>query len=425
MLVDELKTFLQRSPTPFHACATMSQLLEGAEFERLDERDPWSLQPGQGYYCIRGDASIVAFRVGLDSTAKNSPYPGIRLVGAHTDSPCLKVKPVPSQLNQGYHQVGIETYGGVLLSTWFDRDLSLAGRVSGLRKGKMVHELIDFKDPVGCVPSLAIHLDRNANNDRSINPQKDMNVILHTSKKSPEFKAFLCDALAERGQNFERILDFNLSFYDVQPPATVGIHQDFIASARLDNLLSCFVGLKSLLSSGASSQTCLLVCNDHEEIGSRTQTGAQGTFLQDCLIRIVGDEAQLRRCLADSLMLSIDNAHGIHPNFAEKHDKQHGPILNQGPVLKYDANMSYATSSDASAYIQWLAEHAEQDIPLQSYVTRADMRCGSTIGPITASKLGIQTIDLGVPTFAMHSIRELAGSDDIRYLKHLVDIFFQ
>lgn len=417
-----LLEFLQASPTPFHAVEQMTGRLSKAGFLQLFEGDSWKLEPKQGYFVTRNDSSIIAF-----TTGENNPVDqGIRMVGAHTDSPCLKVKPKPELHKKGYFQLGVEVYGGVLLNPWFDRDLSLAGRVTGLdANGKLIHRLIDFKKPIAVIPSLAIHLDRDANDKRTINKQTDIPPILLQTGDSQkiEFRKFLLKFLNEENSQSElqSVLDYELCFYDTQPPALVGYNEEFIASARLDNLLSCYLGLKGLIDSDRS-QPSLLVCNDHEEVGSVSASGAQGPFLKSVLERICGDAETLSRTLHHSTMISADNAHGVHPNFQGKHDENHGPLLNLGPVIKINANQRYATNSETSALFRKICEGV--DVPVQAFVTRTDMGCGSTIGPITAAELGVKTLDVGVPTFAMHSIRELAGSEDAYNLYRVVEAFY-
>lgn len=414
-----LLEFLGSSPTPFHATRNLVELFLSHGFTQLNERDVWDVELGGKYFFTRSDSSIVAFIRGTQPIEET----GVRLVGAHTDSPCLKVKPQPEKLVKGYAQLGIEVYGGVLLNPWFDRDLSLAGKVSYLNTdGKLSSALVDFEAPIAVVPNLAIHLDREANNKRTVNPQTDMSAILLQAEEWDDFRALIKERLATSGvTDVAEVLEFNLSFYDVQAPAFVGLKQDFIASARLDNLLSCFVACNALAKADTRVSS-MVVCNDHEEVGSNTDVGAQGTMVEDTLSRLIDNEGARQVAVRKSLMFSVDNAHGVHPNYASKHDEGHGPLLNKGPVIKFDANQSYATSSDSAAFVRYIAKKAE--IPLQAFVTRADMRCGSTIGPITASNIGIKTVDIGVPTFAMHSIRELAGHHDIAYLDALLVQFF-
>ena len=430
----QLLDFLQRSPTPFHATANLAEALDDAGFEALEEGRSWQLKPGGRYRVVRSDSSIVAFV--LPQTAALAET-GLRMVGAHTDSPCLKVKPNPERLKNGYFQLGVEVYGGALLNPWFDRDLSLAGRVSYLdAKGQLNHGLVDFVDPVAMVPSLAIHLDREANKERTVNPQQHLPLVLSIASSGeggrsdtatrPDLRDLLLQQLKKQHPEAERVLDFDLSCYDTNPPAMIGLEQQFIASARLDNLLSCFVGLQALLGaleSGDGEQGMLLVCNDHEEVGSMSDGGADGPFLEQLLARIVPEVEARQRMLANSVMISADNAHGVHPNYSDKHDANHGPLLNAGPVIKINANQRYATSSATSALFRQLAE--QEQVPVQAFTVRSDMACGSTIGPLTAAKIGVQTLDIGVPTFGMHSIRELAGSEDAANLAKVLRRFYQ
>ena len=415
-----LLDFLQRSPSPFHATQSIAQALEAAGYLALNERETWQLKPQGRYYVTRNDSSIIAIQLGQHDPVEH----GIRMVGAHTDSPCLKVKPQPELSRHGYWQLGVEVYGGVLLSPWFDRDLSLAGRVTFKHNEQLHSRLVDFKQAIASIPSLAIHLNREANNGWTINPQTELPPILAqlAGAEAKDFRALLAEQVQrEHGISATQVLDYELCFYDSQPAATIGLKQDFIAGARLDNLLSCYAGLQALLSSDGQ-HTQVLVCTDHEEVGSNSACGADGPFLEQVLRRVLGSEEAFVRCIQHSLLISADNAHGIHPNYADKHDSNHGPLLNQGPVIKVNSNQRYATNSETSSFFKLLCEQA--NIPVQSFVTRSDMGCGSTIGPITASQLGVQTIDIGVPTFAMHSIRELAGSHDLGYLISALSAFY-
>lgn len=416
----DLLSFLNQSSTPWHAVASMKQQLDSTGFQQLDEKDDWALQANCGYYVIRNGSSIVAFRTGKS----NSASAGLRMVGAHTDSPCLKVKPNPVLRRNGFLQLGVEVYGGALLNPWFDRDLSLAGRVTYLDdSGKMQDALINFCKPVAFIPSLAIHLDRQANSKRTVNPQTDLPPLLMQVPEddTTDFVGVLKAQLqAEQGVSAERILGYELSFYDVQPAGYVGLRDNFIASARLDNLLSCFIGLKALINA-TGEQPALLVCNDHEEVGSTSAEGAQGPFLSSVLERWYGVEKS--RVMAHSMMISADNAHGIHPNFIDKHDENHGPLLNAGPVIKVNHNQRYATNSRSAAVYRHLSD--QLGLPYQTFVVRSDMGCGSTIGPLTAANLGVTTLDIGVPQFGMHSIREMIGADDGYTLFKVLVSFYQ
>lgn len=409
----ELIDFLIDSPTPFHATLSMVQHLENAGFRELKETESWKITPGR-YFVTRNQSSIIAFVMGTAPLEAS----GIRMVGAHTDSPCLKVKPNPERLKHGYQQLGVEVYGGVLLNPWFDRDLSLAGRVTCKGSdGKITSRLINLIEPVAIIPSLAIHLDRDANNSRKINPETDIPPVLLLEEEGFDLQKLIAAQI-----DHAEILATDLFFYDTNPPRIIGTNREFLASARLDNLLSCFTGMKALLNAN-ESVTSLLVCNDHEEVGSASHAGAEGTFLKDVLERITSPGEPRLRTLSRSLLVSTDNAHAIHPNYPEKHESNHGPVLNKGPAIKFNANQRYATNSETAGYFKSLCQLA--DVPCQAFVNRADMACGSTIGPITAKEIGVKTLDVGVPTFAMHSIRELAGTSDAHALMKVLTKLYQ
>lgn len=434
----ELLPFLQQSPSPFHATASMLRMLTAAGFEQLHEEDSWQLQPDKAYVVTRNESSIIAFTTGQGDPAET----GIAMAGAHTDSPCLKLKPNAITSHKAATQFAVEIYGGALLAPWFDRDLSLAGRVAFKRKnGELASALLDWQRPIAMVPSLAIHLDRDANNNRSINPQTQMPPVFALNQgdaSTPTLDALVADALGQQlgVDDFSELLAHELFFYDTQPPAMVGLNNEFIASARLDNLLSCYLCTDAIRHAAqqAKGQFSLMVCNDHEEVGSASACGAQGPFLKSVLSRISArfssasnaehnqQPEALERMVRRSLFLSIDNAHGLHPNFADKHDAGHGPLLNQGPVIKINANQRYASNSQSTARFVNICQRVA--VPYQSFVVRTDMGCGSTIGPITASGIGVETIDIGVPTWGMHSIRETAGSQDAAYLSAALRDFF-
>ncbi|MFL1453758.1 M18 family aminopeptidase [Marinobacter sp. GN3S48] len=415
-----LLNFLDSSPTPWHAVATMKARLDEAGFTELDEKDEWSLEKGRGYYAIRNGSSIVAFRTGQGDVVEK----GIRMVGAHTDSPCLKVKPNPELRRKGFFQLGVEVYGGVLLNPWFDRDLSLAGRVTVLDESSAVQDvLVNFRKPVAFIPSLAIHLDREANSNRSINAQTDLPPVMMQVPDSDTttFASLLERQIAdESGISVRKVLGYELSFYDARGASFVGLRDEFIASARLDNLLSCYIGLQALLDT-SGDEPALLVCNDHEEVGSMSAEGAQGPFLSTVLDRWCGDGRS--RAIARSMMISADNAHGIHPNYMDRHDENHGPLINQGPVIKVNHNQRYASNSRSAGVYRHISD--ELGLPHQTFVVRSDMGCGSTIGPLTAGILGVTTLDIGVPQLGMHSIREVAGTEDGYTLYRVLQDFMQ
>jgi aspartyl aminopeptidase len=417
-----LLSFLDNSPTPFHAVKTMVDYLEQRGFKALDEKAAWGKLSVGRYYVTRNESSLVAFNLPETVLAET----GFNMVGAHTDSPCLQVKPQPEQVKHSLWQLGVEVYGGALLNPWFDRDLSMAGRVSYVDSQQQInHTLIDFKKPMAVIPSLAIHLDRDANQSRSVNAQNHLPPIIMQVEKDDkrDFRELLLQQLKQQQAELDaaRVIDYEISLYDTQAAALTGLEGDFISSARLDNLLSCYVGMSALVE-GSDDVASLLICTDHEEVGSMSTSGAQGSLLESVLMRLCSDIESHHRMIQQSMMISADNAHAIHPNYADKHDAEHGPKLNKGPVIKTNANQRYATNSETSAYFRQLCEQV--NVPVQDFVVRSDMACGSTIGPLTASALGVRTLDIGVPTFAMHSIRELAGSQDAYMLKQVLTKFF-
>ena len=419
--VDELLTFLREAVTPFHAVREMSRRLGDAGFEAVESFDPDTMVPGSGYFMTRQGSSLIALRAG-----QGEPAQGLRLVGAHTDSPNLSVKPNPVVGRGGCVQLGVDVYGGALLNPWFDRDLALAGRVTVLNaQGHLESVLFDSGTALAVVPSLAIHLDREANKQRSINPQKDVvPLVMLGHPDTLDFKAWLAKQLVEQASSREglRVMDFELSLYDTQSPGLVGMDQSFIASARLDNLLSCYAGLAALIEE-TDADWSMLVATDHEEVGSASTVGAQGPMLMDALTALTPAPQSNQTLRNQSWMLSVDNAHAVHPNYADKHDDQHSPHLGGGPVIKINRNQRYATDSEGAARLRLLAERA--GVNVQAFVMRADLACGSTIGPITATETGIPTTDLGVPTLAMHSIRELACVQDIPQLIALLQAFYR
>jgi aspartyl aminopeptidase len=411
-----LLDFLNHSPTPFHAVVTAKNLLEKAGFRELKESETWNLQPQSLYYVVKQDSSLIAFTTGSADFAKS----GFRMVGSHTDSPCLKLRPRHEIPDRFYLRLGVEIYGGVLLSTWFDRDLSIAGKVFfSDAKGELGSCLVDFKKPIALLPNLAIHLNRSANENRSIQKQTEIVPILglETGDRKSFEKALKTEI---EGTGAQSILGYELSLYDTQPATLAGLHNEFLVGARLDNLLSVYCSLRAILDCDRKN-SCVVVCSDHEEVGSASAVGAQGPFLKSVLERITGNSETLSRAISNSVLVSTDNAHGVHPNYPEKHDGGHQPVLNHGPAIKTNANQHYATNGETAALFTLWAGEAK--VPTQHFVARNDMACGSTIGPITATVLGVRTVDVGIPTFAMHSIRETAGTLDAAFLTRALVAF--
>lgn len=392
---DALLGFLDASPTPFHAVENMAGMLINAGFIELDEKEEFDLIEGQSYFIIRADSSIIAFNY----------YDGFEylLIGTHTDSPNLKIKPNADIKKEGISQIAVEPYGGVLLHSWFDRDLSIAGRVNYRDENGILRKtLINFEKAVALIPSLAIHLDRDANSSRTINEQKHLPPIVSTCK---DF--LLKDELLKNIEDAVQVLSYDLSLYDTQKASYIGFNDEFITSARLDNLLSCYIALITICS---TDKPMIMIASDHEEVGSVSVGGAGGNFLSSVIERIFINSSDKAKFARSSLLVSADNAHAQHPNFEEKHEPNHAPKLNAGVVIKINSNQRYASNSDTIA--KFIDAAQEVGAQTQMYVTRSDMGCGSTIGPMTSAAIGIDTVDIGIPTFAMHSIRESAGSDD-------------
>ncbi|MBF0234518.1 MAG: M18 family aminopeptidase [Desulfamplus sp.] len=451
---EDLFSFIKNSPTQYHAVANMAKSLSSNGFIELKEGDSWLIKDQSKYFVTRNGSAIIAF-----FTGENRPWEsGIKLVCAHTDSPSLKIKPIPEIKTNDAIRLGVEVYGGVLLNSWFDRGLNLAGRVTALsaddeEKETLCTVLVNYDAPLAVIPSLAIHLDREANTKRVLNPQVDMPPLFSISGQSKKsninqleksdlqnrfdssssstflgssiksFKSLLLEQAIKENSNIhiKEVLDFDMSFSDAQPPFFTGLNQEIISAPRLDNLLSCHAGLKSLVRADGPVP-CILVCTDHEEVGSDTSAGARGSFLNSVLSRTIPDPEKKIRATTKSFMISLDNAHALHPAHCDSHDSNHIPRLNHGPVLKVNASHRYASDSESAALFRYICKLA--DIPLQTFVMRSDMPCGSTIGPAMSSATGIKTVDAGAPTLGMHAIRELTGAGDPFMVFQVLNHFF-
>lgn len=412
-MIDDLLDFLDASPSPWHAVASSVDRLDG--FERVEETDAWETVPAAGYV-IRGGA-IVAWRLPSGDTDAHAPF---RIVGAHTDSPCLRVKPRPDAGVLGWKQLAVEVYGGILNNSWLDRDLGVAGRL--VATDGSVH-LVNVAEPVARVPQLAVHLDREVNSaGLLLDTQQHLSPVWGVGDVRPgEFAGWIADAAG---------LDaspawWELCLYDIQAASVLGADRLLLASGRLDNQLSCWAAVRALVDADPSEHGAVVVLNDHEEVGSSSVTGAGGPLLESVLDRLVaargGTTDDVHRSRAASACVSADNAHAVHPNYSDRHEPGHRPIVNAGPALKVNANQRYATSAVTAALFQQACERAE--VPWQVFVSRNNMPCGSTIGPITSTRLGIPTVDVGVPQLSMHSARELCGADDPDHLRLALGAF--
>jgi len=425
---ESLLDYIDASPTPFHAVRELEKSLTDKGFSKLDEQGAWEVQPEGRYFVSRNQTSLVAFTAGtapLDAA-------GFKIIGAHTDSPNLRLKPNPLYRKNGYLQLGVEVYGGALLTTWTDRDLSLAGRVV-LRSGKGIRtQLVDFARPLCRIPQLAIHLNREVNEKGLVlNRQNHLPPILSMDGAGPlksdtDLKKLVAKEIKCRVGD---ILGLELHLHDTQKSTLAGPEGEFIFAPRLDNLASCHAGLCALADNAGIKDPLsrVLAFYDNEEVGSESAEGGASPFLKDVLERLLQKSAEpreaLMRALARSLFVSADMAHAVHPNYSEKHDARHLPVLNGGPVIKSHAGKRYATDGISSAHFELLCEQAK--VPVQRFAIRSDMFCGSTIGPITATNLGIRTVDIGSPMLSMHSIREMAGSKDHARLIRVFKKFFQ
>jgi aspartyl aminopeptidase len=417
-----LCTFVDASPSPFHACAEAGARLASAGFSLLSETEAFPAERGR-YYLIRG-GSLIAW----SSESATHPATAFRVVGAHTDSPNLRIKPQPDLARAGWQMLGVELYGGPLFNSWLDRDLGLSGRVSVRGEHGPQSRLLIIDEPVLRVAQLAVHLDRSANEALSLNPQQHLVPLWGVSTEPGDFRGYLAAAV---GVETADVLSWDVMTHDLQPSRRIGRDLDLIAAPRLDNLATSYAGIRALIeaadsmtaaqmgSSGTASAasnppTPVLVLFDHEEVGSQSERGAMSTLLPSVLERIIssagGGREDFHRALAETVVASGDMAHATHPNYPEKHEPQHLIAINGGPVLKTNVKLRYATDSVGAATFITACNQAE--VPVQHFVARNDMPCGSTIGPMTAALLGATTVDFGAPLLSMHSARELGGAKD-------------
>ncbi|MFD4621648.1 M18 family aminopeptidase [Streptomyces sp. NPDC058475] len=416
---DDLLTFVTASPSPYHVVASAAQRLEKAGFEELRATDDWTNGAGGGRYVVRGGA-LIAWYV-PEGAPPRTPF---RIIGAHTDSPNLRVKPAPDTSSAGWRQVAVEIYGGVPLNTWLDRDLGISGRLT-LRDGST--RLVRVDKPLLRVPQLAIHLDRTANEGLALDRQRHMAPLWGLGGTEPG--ALLRRIAEEADADFAEILGWDLMLHDIQPPGYLGADEEFIVSPRLDNQISVHAGVTALVAAATARPPAhipVLAAFDHEEVGSGSESGAQGPLLERVLGRGVaargGSAEDFNRALAGAFCVSADMSHAVHPNYAERHDPDHHPLPNAGPVIKVNVNQRYATDGTGVAAFAAACERA--DVPWQPFVSHNAMPCGTSIGPITAARLGVATVDVGVPGLSMHSARELCGARDpgllARALTHFV-----
>lgn len=409
-----LINFINNSPSQFHAVKEIKGVLDENGFKELKLADKWNLEKEGKYYCIKNSSAIVAFVVGKGNIEED----GFKLVGAHTDAPTFRIKPNPEIVTEDrYLKLNTEVYGGPILSTWFDRPLSIAGRVAVRTDNplKPREVLVDLEKPITIIPNLAIHMNRQVNEGVNINPQTDTLPVLTMIEKGFEKDNYLLKLVADKVDvDVKDILDFDLFLYNTDKGSLIGPNEEFISIGKLDDLAMCHAGLHGLVDSEVGNATNVLVCFDNEEVGSTTKQGAASPMLRTVLERITmalgKDKEDFYRALSKSFIISADQAHALHPNYTHKNDLTNKPVVNGGPTIKIAANQAYTSDSLSIAVYESICK--SEGIPVQKYVNRSDIKGGSTIGPISSTQLDIPSVDIGNPILSMHSARELGGVMD-------------
>ncbi len=423
----DLIDFIYASPTRYQAVRNIKAALLKKGYKQLDRALSWDLQKGGKYFTSKNNSSIIAFVVGNGKVEDK----GFKIISAHTDSPTLKIKPEPEIVSENsYLKINVETYGSVILSTWFDRPLSIAGRVSLVSNDplKPIVKTLNIKKPVLVIPNLAIHLNRSINDGKKISKQKDMLPILRLIGDEFEKNNYLKTVIAEHLKvKTEEILDFDLELYEYEKGSIIGLNDEFISCGKIDDLSMIHAGFDALFNSSAAEATNVLACFDNEEVGSGTKQGAASPFLKDVLERITWtlnpEKDAFLRAKVNSFGISADMAHAVHPNIPEKHDPVARPHINKGPVIKVNANQKYTTDAISSAVFEMFCRKA--GVPYQKYVNHSDEAGGSTLGSILSSQLDIRMTDVGNPMLAMHSIRELSGVKDHYYMTKVFEEFYK
>lgn len=415
----ELISFLEKSPTCFHAVQSIADCLEEAGFTQLHEGEKWELTEGGSYFVTRNGSSIVSFKV------PGKAFSSFQIMASHSDSPSFKIKENPEmEAENHYVKLNVEKYGGMLMSPWFDRPLSVAGRVIVSEGGEIREKLIDIDRDLLMIPSLAIHMNREVNSGYSYNPQKDLLPLYGTAGTEETFSKTLAEAAGVRE---EEILSHDLFLYSRTRGAVWGAEKEFISAGRLDDLQCAFASMEGLLSGEKKKSIAVHCVMDNEEVGSGTKQGAASTFLKDTLLRINSGLGRTYEeylmSLADSFMISADNAHALHPNYTDMADPVNRPLLNKGIVIKYNANQKYCTDAVSAARFKELCNRAE--VPYQTFVNRSDMAGGSTLGNISNTQVPVNTVDIGLPQLAMHSPYETAGVKDTLSLVKAAELFFE
>jgi aspartyl aminopeptidase len=422
-----LLDFIDASPSPWHVVKTIETQLAQFQFQRLYETDIWNLNADGRYYVVRGDSSIIVFVQGEKAVCET----GFKIIGAHTDSPSLRIKPNPTSAIANLERLNVEIYGGAILATFADRDLSFAGRVSfETQDGELKQQLVHFEKPLLRLPNLAIHLNRNVNEDGlKFQKQNELNLIFSTLTQQLPQEHFFSLLQSQLPEDTAKILAWDLNVFDTQKGSFWGANNEFFANGQIDNLASCHAAITALLDENVLKNDSTLVCAffDHEEVGSESHCSASGSFLTDILQRINDATAQttqdFARAMARSFIISADMAHAYHPNFPNAYDAQHAVHINQGVVIKVNVNQRYTSDGVSEAmFMQWCEQ---ANVPYQMYSHRNDLPCGSTIGSMVSAKLGVRCVDVGNPMWAMHSCRESAGVLDHSAMIDVMTQFFK
>lgn len=432
----EMLEFIEKSPSCFHAVANVKKLLEEQDFTELKERQDWTLEAGKGYYVTRNDSSMIAFRLPgsealesntADAVRAGEKVEGFHMVAAHSDSPSFKIKESPESTVEGHYvRLNTEKYGGMILSTWLDRALSVAGRVAVQEKDCIVTKLVNIDKDLLVIPNVAIHMNRDMNRGVEYNPQVDM-LPLFADCGSGEKKSSLMKRVAKAaGVKQEEILGHDLYLYTREKGRILGENGEFVLSPRLDDLQCVFAAAKAFSKSIPEHYINVCAVFDNEEVGSGTKQGADSTFLEDTLFRISealeADRSRYLQWIAGSFLISADNAHAVHPNHPEKADPTNRPYLNGGIVIKYHGSQKYATDALSAARMKALCRQA--GVPFQSYANRSDIPGGSTLGNISTAHVSVSSVDIGLPQLAMHSAVETAGMKDTGYAVETFRVFY-
>ena len=430
----ELLEFIKKSPTPFHAVKNIADMLKTEGAEELFENERWNLECGKAYFVKRNDTSVISFRLPESAESTEGTYgsetaiPKLKIIASHSDSPSFKIKEAPELKKSGHYlELNVEKYGGALLNPWFDRPLSIAGRVIADADGELQSILIDFDKDMVLIPSLAIHMNREANDGTKIDVQKTMMPLWGDESSEGAFNEALKEELKKQGLTNGEILGYDLYLYNRVEPSIWGEGEKFFSAGRIDDLLCAYESVKAFNETKATDSINVCVVFDNEEVGSATKQGADSTFLSDVIDRIamclkIDDEAK-KILISKSFMVSADNAHALHPNFADKADPVNAPVLNGGVVIKYNAAQKYTTDAYSGAYFKKLC--IENDVPYQIYTNNSNIAGGSTLGNISNTHVAMNTVDIGAPQLAMHSPYETAGTKDALHMLRAMKVFYE